>query len=66
MTDRSHCPTDAYGNPQQYFSPAAPPEHCAVHSVSEPSTLPLLLIAFVLWALVRKISANMNKTTRKP
>jgi hypothetical protein len=54
MNDRSHCPHDAQGNPQQYFSPVAPPEHCQIHTVPEPSTPSLLIVAMLAVLAVRK------------
>jgi hypothetical protein len=54
MNDRSHCPTDAQGNPQQYFSPVAPPEACQIHTVPEPSTPSLLIVAMLAVLAVRK------------
>lgn len=55
MNDYTHCP----GNPGGYFSPVAPPEYCADmprHTVPEPGTAVLLVVALVAAWLVRRIA----------
>ncbi len=54
MNDYTHCPGSG-----PYFSPVAPPEYCTnmpVHSVPEPSSLLLVLLAFVVLAFFRRKS----------
>jgi len=54
MNDYTHCP----GNPGGTFSPVAPSDYCStmpVNAVPEPSSLMLVLLAFALLALVRKV-----------